>query len=180
MWELDHKKVEHWRWFQTVVFDKTLESPLDCKEIKSVNPTGNQPWKFTGRTAAKAKALILGPPDVKSQRIGKDPEAGKVRVGGERVGRGWDVWMASPIQWTWVWANSGRKQSTGKPGVLQAWGCSQTRLSDWTTTSFPRLKALLDHSGFPLQCHIPSTKSYMCWRLDRFLRTQGICSAESW
>ena len=56
---------------------KTLESPLDYKEIKPVNPKGNQPWIFTGRTDAEAEAPILWPPDVMSQRIGKDPDAGK-------------------------------------------------------------------------------------------------------
>ena len=79
MWELNHK--EGWvpsKWcFQTVVLEKTLESPLDCKGIKSVNPKGNQPWIFIGRTDAEAKAGILWPLDVKSQLIKKDPDAGK-------------------------------------------------------------------------------------------------------
>ena len=79
MWELDHR--EGWapkNWcFQTTVLDKTLESPLDSKEIKLVNPKGNQLWIFIGRTDAEAKALILWPPDVKSQLIGEDPDAGK-------------------------------------------------------------------------------------------------------
>ena len=77
--ELDHK--ESWvpkNWcFQTVVLEKTLESSLDCKEIKSVNPKGNQPWIFTGRADAKAKAPILWPPDAKSRLTTKDPDAGK-------------------------------------------------------------------------------------------------------
>ena len=79
MWELDHKKgwaLKNWC-FQTVVLDKTLESPLDCKEIKPVNPKGNQPQIFIGRTDAEVEALILWPPDVKSWLIGKDPDAGK-------------------------------------------------------------------------------------------------------
>ena len=79
MWDLDHK--EHWapeNWsFQTVVLEKTLENPLDCKEIKPVHPKGNQPWIFIGRTDAKAEAPILWPCDMKSQLIGKDPNAGK-------------------------------------------------------------------------------------------------------
>ena len=58
---------------------KTLESPLDCKEIKSVSPKGNQSWIFIGGTDAKAEAPILWPPDAKSQLIGKDPDAGKER-----------------------------------------------------------------------------------------------------
>ena len=77
MWELDHK--EGWApkdWcFQTEVLEKTFESPLDRKEIKPVDPKGNQPWLFTGRT--DAEAAILWPPDAKSWLIGKDPDAGK-------------------------------------------------------------------------------------------------------
>ena len=60
-----------------MVLEKTLESPLDCKEIKSVNPEGNQPWIFIGRTDAEAEAPILWPPDVKSRFIRKDPDSGK-------------------------------------------------------------------------------------------------------
>ena len=79
MWELDYK--ESWEpknWcFWTVVLEKTLESPLDCKEIKPVNPEGNQPWIFIGRTDAEAEAPTLWPPDAKSRLIRKDPDAGK-------------------------------------------------------------------------------------------------------
>ena len=82
MWELDYK--ESWapkNWcFWTVVLEKTLESPMDCKEIQPVYPKGNQFWIFIGRTDAEAEALdtpILWPPDVKSQLIGKDSDAGK-------------------------------------------------------------------------------------------------------
>ena len=76
--ELDHK--EGWapkNWFRIMVLEKTLESPLDCKEIKSVNPKGNQPWIFTERTDAEAEVPILWPPDVKNWLTGKDPDAGK-------------------------------------------------------------------------------------------------------
>ena len=77
MWELEHK--EGWtlknRCFQIVVLEKTLESPLDCKEIKPVNLRGNQPWIFIGRT--EAKAPILWSPDAKSQLTGKIPHAGE-------------------------------------------------------------------------------------------------------
>ena len=59
------------------MLEKTLENPLDSKEIKPVNPKGNQPWIFIGKTGAEAKAPILCPPDVKSQLTGKDPDAGK-------------------------------------------------------------------------------------------------------
>ena len=79
MWELDSKEggvLKNWC-FWTVMLEKTLESPLDSKEIKSVNPKGNQPWIFIGRTDAEAEAPILWPPDAKSWLFGKDPDAGK-------------------------------------------------------------------------------------------------------
>ena len=79
MWELDHK--ESWspkNWcFWTVVLEKTLESPLDCKEIQPVHPKGNQSWVFIGRTDAEAEAPQLWPFDVKNWLTGKDPDAGK-------------------------------------------------------------------------------------------------------
>ena len=122
MWELDYK--EGWapkNWcFWIVVLEKTLESPLDCKEIKPINSEGYQPWIFTGRDDAEAEVLILWPPDGKSWLIGKDPDVGKVRAGVEGDDRGWDGWMASWTQWTRVWANSGRWWRTGKLGVLQS------------------------------------------------------------
>ena len=79
MWELDHKEAwapKNWC-FWTVVLEKTLESLLDCKEIKPVNPKRNQPWIFIGRTDAETEAPILWPSDVKSRLNGKDPDAGK-------------------------------------------------------------------------------------------------------
>ena len=79
MWDLDRKEgwvPKNW-FFQIVVLQKTLESPLDCKEIQPVHPKGHQSWVFIGRTDAKAEAPIFWPPDVKSQLIGKDPDAGK-------------------------------------------------------------------------------------------------------
>ena len=79
MWELDHKEgwaSENWC-FWTVVLEKTPESPLDCKESKPVNPKGNQPLIFIGRTEAEAEAPILWPPEAKSQLIRKDTEAVK-------------------------------------------------------------------------------------------------------
>ena len=79
MWELDHKEgwvLKNWC-FQIVVQEKTLENPLDSKEIKPVNPQGNQPWIFIWKTDAEAETPILWPPEVKNQLTGKDPDAGK-------------------------------------------------------------------------------------------------------
>ena len=79
MWELDHKEgLEPKNWcFQIMVLEKTLESPLDCKDIKPVNPKGNQSWIFIERTDAEAETPVLWPPDAKSQLIGRDSNAGK-------------------------------------------------------------------------------------------------------
>ena len=79
MWELDYKEswaLKNWC-FWTVVLEKTLESPLDCKKIQPVNPKGNQSWIFIGRTDAEAETPILCPSDGKNWLTGKDPDAGK-------------------------------------------------------------------------------------------------------
>ena len=121
MWELAHEEgwaLKNWC-FQTVFLEKTLESPLDSKQIKAINPKGNQPWIFIGRTDAEAEVLILWPPDVKSQLTGKELWCWERLRAGEWDNRGWDGWMASPTQWTWVWASSGSCWWTGKLGKLQ-------------------------------------------------------------
>ena len=79
MWELDYKQcweLKNWC-FWTTVLEKTLESPLDCKDIKLVHPKGNQSWIFIGRTDAEAETLLFWPPDAKNWLLGKDPDAGK-------------------------------------------------------------------------------------------------------
>ena len=111
--------------FQAVVLEKTLESPLDCKESKSVNPKGNQPWIFIGRTDAEAETPILWPPDANAYSFKKTLMLGKIeglKARGEGDGRGRDGWMASPTQWTWVWASSGGWWRTGKPVCCNPWG----------------------------------------------------------
>ena len=88
MWKLDHKegwRLKNWR-FWTVVLEKTIESPLDCKEIQPVHPKGNQSWIFIGRTDAEAENPILWPPDVKSKLTGKTLMLGKIE-GSRRRGR---------------------------------------------------------------------------------------------
>ena len=79
IWEFDYKEswaLNNWH-FWTVMLEKTLESPLDCREIQPVHPKGNQSWVFIGRTDVEAETPILWPPDTKSWLIGKDPDAGK-------------------------------------------------------------------------------------------------------
>ena len=102
------KKTEHWR---TDTFElwcqRALQSPLDSKKIEPVNPKGNQPWIFIGRTDYEAEAPILWPSDAKSWLIGKDWCWERLRAGGEGDNRGWDGWMAPSTRWTWVWVDSG-------------------------------------------------------------------------
>ena len=124
MWELDYKEsweLKNWC-FWTVVLEKTLESPLDSKEIKPVNPKGNQSWLFIGRTNAEAKGLTHL----------KRPWYWERLKAGEVDNRGWDRWMASPTQWIWVWSSFWRWWRTGKPGVLQSMG-SQRVSHNWAT-----------------------------------------------
>ena len=132
MWDLEYK--ESWapkNWcFWTVVLEKTLENPLDCKEIQPVHPKGNQSWVFIGKTDVEAETPILWPPDVKNWLVWKDPEAGKTGGGRRRGRQRWDGWMASPTQWLWVWAGSGSWWWTGKPGVLQSMGLQRVG-NDW-------------------------------------------------
>ena len=133
--QLDYK--ESWtpkNWcFWTVVLEKTLESPLDCKEIQQVHPKGDQSWIFIGSTDVEAETPILWLPDVKSWLFWKDPYAGK-DWNQEETGddRRWDGWMASPPQWTWVWVNSRSWWWTGRPGVLQFMGFQRVG-HDWDT-----------------------------------------------
>ena len=125
MWELDYK--ESWarkNWcFWTVVLEKTLESPLDCKEIQPVHPKGNQSWIFIGRTNDEAETLILWPPDGKNWFIGKDPDAGK-DWRWEEKGRTEDEMAGWDHSGSWWW--------TGRPGMLQSTG-SQRVGQDWET-----------------------------------------------
>ena len=134
MWELDYE--ESWvskNWcFWTVVLEKILENPLDCKAFKPVHPKGNQSWIFVGRTDTETP--ILWPPDAKNWLIWKDPLARKGwKVGGEGVDRAWNGWMASPTQWTWIWVNSGVGDGQGSLVCWCSWvRNSWTWLSDWT------------------------------------------------
>ena len=123
------RKAEHQR-IDAFELEKTLESPLDCKEIQRVHPKGAQSWVFIGRTDAETETPIFWPPDSKSWLIGKDPDAGKdcVRSGREGDDRGWDCWMASVTQWMWVWVNSRSWWWIGSPGMLWFMGSH-----DWAT-----------------------------------------------
>ena len=134
MWELGYKESQALKnqCFWTVVLEKTLESPLDCKEIQLVHPKGNQSWIFFGRTNVEAETPILWPPDAKSWLIWEDPDARNDWRWGEKGITGWDGWMASLTWWTWVWARSRSWWWTGKPGILQSMWSQRVR-HDWAT-----------------------------------------------
>ena len=121
------------------MLEKTLESPLDCKEIQQVLPEGDQSWVFIGRTDVEAETPILWPPDAKSWPIWKDPDAGKDWRQEEKDDRRWDGWMASPAQWTWVCVDSGSRWWTGRPGVLGSWGLKESDTAEWTELNWTEL-----------------------------------------
>ena len=133
MSELDYKDIwtqKNWC-FWTVVLEKTLESPLDCKEIQPVNLKGDQSWIFIGRTDVEAETPILWPPDARNWHL-KRPWCWERLKAGERDYRGWDGWLASPQQWTWVWIGSRSWWWTGKPGVLQSMWLQRVQ-HNWAT-----------------------------------------------
>ena len=136
--EEESRAQSHMDWikiFGVEQMEKTLKRPLDCKEIQPVHPKVNQSWMFIGRTNVEGETPILGPPDARADSFEKTLMLGRLRAGGEGDDRGWDGWMASPAQWTWVWVNSGSWRWTGRPGMLQSMG-SQTWLGDWTEEIF--------------------------------------------
>ena len=144
MWELDHKEgwvLKNWC-FWTVILEKTLESPLDCKELKPVNPKGNQSWIFIGRTdaEAQAQALVLWPPDAKSWLIGKDSDPGQDRRQEEKGMTedemfGWHHWLKGhEFEQT-----LGDGEGQGSLPCCSSWGCKELD----TTELLNNNKALL-------------------------------------
>ena len=140
MWELGCE--ESWapkNWcFWTVVLEKTLENPLDCKESQPVHPKGDQSWVFIGRTwcwSWNSNTLATWCEELTHWKRPWCWEG--LGAGGEGDGRGWDSWMASLTQWTWVWVNSRSWWWTRRPSVLWFMGLqSWTWLSDWTELSW--------------------------------------------
>ena len=101
----------------TLVLEKTLGSPLDCKESQPVHPKGDQSWIFTGRTDAEVEAPAQCHLMWRAHSLGKT-DAGKDAGQEDKGERGWDGWRASPTRCTWVWTNTGRQWRTGEPGML--------------------------------------------------------------
>ena len=134
-WELDYKESwvpKNW-YFWTVVLEKTLESPLDCKEIRPVNPKEINPEYSLEGLMLKLKLLYFNHLIRRTDSWKRPWCWERLKAGGEGDDRGQDGWMASPTWWKWVWAGSRNWWWTGKPGVLQSMESqSQTWLSDWT------------------------------------------------
>ena len=134
VWELDYKEswvLTNW-WFWTVVLEKTLENPLNCKEIKPLNPKGDQSWVFIGGTDAEAETPILWPPHAKSWLIGNDPDAGR-DWGQEEKGTTEDEMVG------WHHQLNGH-ESEWSPGVgdgqgglacCDSWSCIELDMTEW-------------------------------------------------
>ena len=134
MWELDCK--ESWAlkdWcFWTVVLENTLESPLECKEIQPVHPKRDQSWGSLEGLMLKLKLQYFGHLMWRTDHLKRPWCWERLKAGREGDDRGWDGWMASLTQWTWVWVDSGSCWWTGRPGVL--WFTGLQRIGyDWAT-----------------------------------------------
>ena len=155
MWELDYKEswaLKNWC-FWTVVLEKTLESPLDCKEIQLVHPKGDQFWVFIGGTDAKAETPILWPPHAKSWLIGKDSNAG--RIWGQEKGTTEDemAWWHHQLdgdEFAWT---LGIGDGQGHLACCDSWGCKESDMTEqlnWTELMGPD----------------PWSSSFECWVLS--------------
>ena len=120
------KKAEHWRIDALELW--CWRRVLRVREIQPVSPKGDQSWIFIGRTDAEVEAPRLWPPNSKKRPWCLE----RLKAGGEGDDSGWDGWMASPTQWTWVWVSFGSWWWTGKPGMLQTMGSQRVR-HDWAT-----------------------------------------------
>ena len=129
------KTAKHWRIdaFELWCWKRLLKVSWTCKDIQPVHPRGNQSWIFIGSTDFEAETPIFWPPDVKNWHSLKSPWCWeRLKAGREGDNRGWNGWVASPTQWTWVWVSSGSWWWMGKSGVLQSMG-SQRFGHNWAT-----------------------------------------------
>ena len=166
MWELDDKEV--WapkKWcFRIVELEKTLESHSDCKEIKPVNPKGNQPWIFIGKTDVEAKAPILWPPDLKSQLIRKDWCWERLRAGGEGDDMRWLDGITNSMD-----MSLSKLKGQGSLACCTPWGHKESDATKWLnnnkkwqlkTSSFPAQKAV-GRKGNPSPIYLVKHKVFL-------------------
>ena len=143
-------------WNVTYYLEMTLENTLDSKEIKAVNSKGNQPWIFTGRTDAEADALIFWPPDVKSQFIRKDPNAGKDWRQEEKWSTedeivGWHQWL----KWQEFEQTLRGSEGQGSLACCSPWDCKESDITEWLNSNKGQDVNLLTHKFFfslPISC----------------------------
>ena len=175
MWELDYKEswaLKNWC-FWTVVLEKTLESPLDCKEIQPVH-SEDQPWDFFGRHDAKAETPVLWPPRAKNWLIGKDPDAGKIE------GKRWKGWQR--MRWLDATTDS---VDMGLGGLLElvmdreAWRAeihgvtkSRTRLRDWTELNTVTMAVIVMSTLNNTPSYNNHTAKLICYVIDIFFLVQ--------
>ena len=127
-----------------MVLEKTLESPLDCKEVQPVHPEGDQSWVFIGRNDAKAETPVLAT-SCEELTHWKRPWCWEgLGAEGEGDNRGWDGWLASLSQWSWVGVNSGSWWWTGTPGVLRFMGLQRVKY-EWVTELIALLNGRASH-----------------------------------
>ena len=168
MWELDYK--ESWvpkNWcFWTVVLEKTLESPLDCKEIQPVHPKGDQSWVFIGRTDVEAETPILWPPDAKNWLIWKDPDAGK-DWGQEEKGTtenemvGWHHRLdGHGFGWT-----LGVGDGQGGLACCGSWDPKELDTTEWLNWT-----ELTIQSNAQTQCNLYQNLRHLCWKRKSTLK----------
>ena len=134
MWELNYEDIwgpKNW-WFSTVMLEKTLESPLNCRRSnQSILKEIILEYSLE-ELMLMLKFQYFGHLMQSSSSLEKTTMLGKMKAGGDGDDRGWDGWIASQTQWTWVWINSGSWWRTGKPGVLQSMDFQRVR-HDWAT-----------------------------------------------
>ena len=130
-----------------MVLKKTLESPLDCKDLQPVHPKGDQSWVFIGRIDVEAETPIIWPPDCEELTLLIRPWCWeRLRAGVEEDDRGWNGWMASLTQWTWIWVDSGSWWWTGRS--VERWFMGSQRVrNEWATElNWTELNPLFLHS----------------------------------